>query len=167
MFRWFWSYSAAAAHAWKRLVEEHATFLPPPLKLSLRPPSPVPRVHSDGAQTSGGAGEAKWCLARWHVGTRHLFTTGTCHRVLWGPFIELPAGFIDYLQHRDRLDRFPLKSCCVLWRQRKTESSSTYTVRHNYRNASCNWRDLVNVQFIWTNISDNIAEEMLNLRVWK
>ena len=33
--------------------------------------------------------------------------------------------------------------------------------------ASFNWRDLVNVQFIWTNISDNIAEEMLNLRVWK
>ena len=30
-----------------------------------------------------------------------------------------------------------------------------------------NWHNLVNVEFIWTKIWDNIAEEMLNLRVWK
>ena len=32
---------------------------------------------------------------------------------------------------------------------------------------SCNWHNLVNMQFIWTRISDSIAEEMLNLHVWK
>jgi len=32
---------------------------------------------------------------------------------------------------------------------------------------SFNWYNIVTVQFVWTNISDNIAKEMLNLHVWK
>ena len=42
-----------------------------------------------------------------------------------------------------------------------------YTVRHNYRTPGFNWHNLVSVQFIWTKIADNIAEEMLKLHVWK
>ena len=48
----------------------------------------------------------------------------------------------------------------------KYSPGNTYAA-HNYRTSGFNWHNLVKVQFIWTNISDNIAEELLNLCVWK
>ena len=58
--------------------------------------------------------------------------------------------------------------CSRVFYSQQTYSIAFYMLRHNYRTRppGFNWHNLVNMRFICINISDNIAERMLNLRAW-